>query len=179
MNKYENIEFVDVEHQGEIVDDFVEDIQEDICSIALVTSKDLADFAVCEIFQHIAAINKIDFARDGLYVVFVDENFELSVLPLEDFSKFSEVDIAYIDTIAPVKQSTIDKFLDAESEVILFGYSDDDDAEEYCGDCKSYTHKSVVNGKKSLSLTHTPDGMYHYYLSSSTPLTTEEIIAMM
>ena len=125
MNKYKNIDIVDFE--DDMIDRFVNDVRNEVCSVAIIGNKSLAEFALDSLtfIEYTPTINKVYFGDEGIYIVYVNEDYELYVQPFDSFKDKAYVKKVYIDADSGIKQPEIDNFLNLDTKIILFSVSDE------------------------------------------------------
>lgn len=156
MNKQEkNIKNVIVlENIEEIVDIFIEYLEE-ICKgtspTTLITNKDLVGYALRETLKlDWVSVKKLDFELEGVeYMISVDKDGNLIVQPIDCYDEyFEEIKYAFVDMDGCVSQMTIDKLLDMDIPVVLFGYDDECDCDEF--GCACQKDEKPVTASKSI-----------------------------
>ena len=194
MNKYENIDIVDVTYDDDIVDEFIEDVNKiseslEDSSFAIIGDKELAVFALDSLtyIDCTPLINKVNLEKDDLYIVYVSRDCELYVQPLSEFEFSEYVDKVYIDANSGIEQSIIDKFINNDTNVVLFSAvgTDEETQKNVCK--QNCTHCPKIKTDISLSKDHkgnihgfsanqtTDSGHYSYSYYSSNKLTKDDI----
>lgn len=136
MNKYDNIEILDVNYFDDAIDRFVADTNkeydEGYTSVAMVGNKELIAWALDEVvdLDCVPVINEVMFgADDELHIIYITKDYELYVCPLNKFDYIDYVRRIYIDGNEKIKQAMIDKLLDNESQVTLFFATEEESCE--------------------------------------------------
>lgn len=146
-NKYEDIQMIDLEDK---VDDIISIYINRLChtdkTVGVVANKEIAEYILDILIRldetSIKEIDLVDYMDIDEYLVSVNDNGVITVVPIEDFCVLDKTDIFYIDMDGDIKQDVIDYCVNEDKEVILFGQEDDCD-----GDCKNcpvrdYLHAS-------------------------------------
>ena len=151
MNKQEKnivdiLTFDDIEG---IVDIFIDKVYHTDKTVALITNKELVEYAMDVLFNDdCITVKRVDLeldSEDAEYMISVDDGY-MVVQPVEyyDDKYFNDIEYAFVDMDGCVEQMTIDNLLDRDIEIVLFGYDDCDCDECDCNECdKGFT----VNGK--------------------------------
>ena len=125
-------------------------------TVGVIVNKEIAEY-ILDILTRldetsIKEIDLIDYMNIDEYLVSVDDNGVITVVPIEDFGVLDKTDIFYIDMDGDIEQNIIDYCVNEDKEVILFGQEDNCD-----GDCKNCNCHDVattssasykVNGKE-------------------------------
>ena len=166
MNKQEKnivdiLTFDEIEY---IVDIFIDKVYHTDKTVALITNKELVEYAMDELLNDdCITVKRVDLEledEDTEYMISVDDNGYMVVQPVEyyDDKYFNGIEYAFVDMDGIISQVTIDALLDRNVPVVLFGYDDEEcDCDECeCACCKdekptttstsSTTYK--VNGKE-------------------------------
>lgn len=138
------------------LDDKVEDIIEIYINrlyhtdktVGVVVNKEIAEYIMDELLAldetSVKEIDLVDYMNINEYLVSVDDDGAITVVPIEDFVVLDKTDIFYIDMDGDIKQDIIDYCVNEDKEVILFGQEDECDGE--CDNCpahdKTYLHTS-------------------------------------
>lgn len=167
MNKQEKniVDILTFDEIEDIVDIFIDKVYHADKTVALITNKELVEYAMDILLNDdCVTVKKVDLeldSEDAEYMISVDDDGYMVVQPVEyyDDKYFKDIEYAFVDMDGCVDQITIDAMLDRDVEIVLFGYEDDEcDCE--CSECAckkdekptttSITAKSVykVNGKE-------------------------------
>lgn len=125
-------------------------------TVGVIVNKEIAEY-ILDILTRldetsIKEIDLIDYMNIDEYLVSVDDNGVITVVPIEDFGVLDKTDIFYIDMDGDIEQNIIDYCVNEDKEVVLFGQEDNCD-----GDCKNCNRHDVattssasykVNGKE-------------------------------
>ena len=161
-NKYEDIQMIDLENKVEnIVDIYIEKLYHTDKTVGVVVNKEIAEYIMDELIcldeTSIKEIDLVDYMNIGEYLVSVDDNGVITVVPIEDFGVLDKTDIFYIDMDGDIKQDIIDYCVNEDKEVILFGQEDDCD-----GDCEN----CPVHDETYLHTSEDEDGNTHGFTAS-------------
>lgn len=142
MNKQEKniVDILTFDEIEDIVDIFINKVYHTDETVALITNRELVEYAMGELISdNCITIKKVDLELDGEnieYMISVDGDGNTVVQPVEyyDDRYFMGIDYAFVDMDGCVEQITIDNLLDRDVPVVLFGLDDYDD--EYdCTNC--------------------------------------------
>lgn len=169
MNKQEKniVDILTFDEIEDIVDIFINKVYHTDKTVALITNKELVEYAMDELLNDdYIAIKRVDLeldSEDAEYMISVDDDGYMVVQPVEyyDDKYFMGIEYAFVDMDGCVDQMTIDNLLNRDVEIVLFGYDDVCGCDECECDCKkdkkpaatSSTSKSAkstykVNGKE-------------------------------
>ena len=155
MNKQEKniVDILTFDEIEDIVDIFINKVYHTDKTVALITNKELVEYAMDELLNDdCITVKRVDLELDSEYaeyMISVDDDGYMVVQPVQyyDDKYFNDIEYAFVDMDGCVEQMTIDNLLNRDVEIELFGYEDEcgcDDCEECCDDCdKGFT----VNGK--------------------------------
>ena len=143
-----------------IVDIFIDKVYHTDKTVALITDKELVEYAMDELLNDdYITIKRGDLgldSEDAEYMISVDDDGYMVVQPVEyyDDKYFMGIEYAFVDMDGCVEQMTIDNLLDRDVSVVLFGYENECDCDECECACKkdekpttaSTTYR--VNGKE-------------------------------
>lgn len=124
-------------------------------TVGVIVNKEFAEYILDNLIRldetSIKEINLVDYMNIGEYLVSVDDNGVITVVPIEDFGVLDKTDAFYIDMDGDIKQDIIDYCINEDKEVILFGQENNCDGDcENC-DCHDVDTTSSasykVNGK--------------------------------
>ena len=130
MNKYEDIDMVEVENPEDIVDVFEAAIDGFDRTIALITDRELIVHALHELIHiddtNITYVDLPDDYDEGQeYFVKVDTFGDITCGKLDDYNWLRDVDVAYIDMDGTVNQDVIDYCVNDDMDVVLWGIKDE------------------------------------------------------
>lgn len=150
LNKQEKniVDILTFDETEDIVDIFIDKICHTDKTVALITNKELVEYAMDKLLNDDCIIVKrVDLELDGEdaeYMITVDDDGYMVVQPVEyyDDKYFKDIEYAFVDMDGCVDQMTIDNLLDRDVEIVLFGYEDDfsdefedDFSDGICVDC--------------------------------------------
>lgn len=185
-NKYENIKMLDLEDKvDDIVEIYINRLYNTDKTVGVIVNKEIAEYILDILIRldetSIKEIDLVDYMNIGEYLVSVDDNGVITVIPIEDFGVLDKTDIFYIDMDGDIEQNIIDYCVNEDKEVILFGQVDND-----CENCpahdETYLHTSEDEDGNTHGFTASrSDGdsyvSYSYY--SSDELSHEDIQKML
>lgn len=153
MNKQEKniVDILTFDEIEDIVDIFIDKVYHTDKTVALITNKELVEYAMDELLNDsYITVKRVDLELDSEYaeyMISVDDDGYMVVQPVEyyDDKYFKDIEYAFVDMDGCVEQMTIDNLLDRDVEIVLFGYDDD----EYdCDECDDSEEEGfTVNGK--------------------------------
>lgn len=160
-------------------------------TVGVIVNKEIAEYIMEELLAldetSIKEIDLVDYINIDEYLVSVDDNCVITVVPIEDFGVLDKTDIFYIDMDGDIEQNIIDYCVNENKEVILFGQEDDCECDGECENCpssygESYLHTSEDEDGNAHGFTASrSDGdsymSYSYY--SSDELSHEDIQKML
>ena len=149
MNKQEKniVDILTFDEIEDIVDIFIDKVYHTDKTVALITNKELVEYAMNELLNDdCITVKRVDLELDGEdveYMISVDDDGYMVVQPVEyyDDKYFNDIEYAFVDMDGCVEQMTIDNLLDRDVEIELFGYEDDK-----C-DCDECEKGFTVNGR--------------------------------
>ena len=165
MNKQEKniLDILTFDEIEDIVYIFIDKVYHTDKHVALITNKELAEYAMDVLLNDdCITVKRVDLeldSEDVEYMISVDDDGYMVVQPVEHYDDkyFNDIEYAFVDMDGCVEQMTIDNLLDRNVEIVLFGYDDDACG---CGECEcackkdkkptANTAKSTykVNGKE-------------------------------
>ena len=188
-NKYENIKMLDLDDKvDDIVEIYINRLYNTDKTVGVVVNKEIAEYILDILIRldetSIKEIDLVDYMNIGEYLVSVDDNGVITVIPIEDFGVLDKTDIFYIDMDGDIEQAIIDYCVNEDKEVILFGLEDDCDGDyKNCpAHDETYLHTSEDEDGNAHGFTASrSDGgsymSYSYY--SSDKLSHEDIQKML
>ena len=147
LNKQEKniVDIITFDEIEDIVDIFIDKVYHTDKTVALITNKELVEYAMDELLNDdCITVKRVDLELDGEdveYMISVDDDGYMVVQPVEyyDDKYFNDIEYAFVDMDGCVEQMTIDNLLDRDIEIVLFGIDECD-----CDECeKGFT----VNGR--------------------------------
>lgn len=189
-NKYENIKMIDLKDKvDDIVEIYINRLYNTDKTVGVIVNKEIAEYILDILIRldetSIKEIDLVDYMNIGEYLVSVDDNGVITVIPIEDFGVLDKTDIFYIDMDGDIEQNIIDYCVNEDKEVILFG-QEDDECDEKCENCSAHDETYLytsddVNGNTHGFTASRSDGdsyvSYSYY--SSDELSHEDIQKML
>ena len=152
MNKQEKniLDILTFDEIEDIVDIFIDKVYHTDKTVALITNKELVEYAMNVLLNDdCITVKRVDLelnSEDVEYMISVDDDGYMVVQPVEyyDDKYFNDIEYAFVDMDGCVEQMTIDNLLDRNVEIVLFGIDECDCDECHCNECeKGFT----VNGK--------------------------------
>lgn len=153
-NKYEDIQMIDLEDKvDDIISIYINKLYHTDKTVGVIVNKKIAEYILDNLIRldetSIKEIDLVDYMNIGEYLVSVDDNGVITVIPIEDFGVLDKTDIFYIDMDGDISRDIIDYCVNEDKEVILFGQEDNCDCDcENC-DCKGINKDYYfINGKQ-------------------------------
>ena len=158
MNKQEKniVDILTFDEIEDIVDIFIDKVYHTDKNVALITNKELVEYAMDELLNDdCITVKRVDLELDGEdveYMISVDDDGYMVVQPVEyyDDKYFKDIEYAFVDMDGCVEQMTIDNLLDRDVEIVLFGY---DDNECSCDECECACKKDEKSTTTTSSAT--------------------------
>ena len=145
MNKQEKniVDILTFDEIEDIVDIFIDKVYHTDKTVALITNKELVEYAMDELLNDdCITVKRVDLeldSEDVEYMISVDDDGYMVVQPVEyyDDKYFNDIEYAFVDMDGCVEQMTIDNLLDRDVEIVLFGYEDECSCDECdCDECE-------------------------------------------
>ena len=188
-NKYEDIQMIDLEDKvDDIISIYINRLYHTDKTVGVIVNKENAEYIMEELLAldetSVKEIDLVDYMNIDEYLVSVDDNCVITVIPIEDFGVLDKTDIFYIDMDGDIEQDIIDYCVNEDKEVILFGQEDNCDGD--CENCPTHDETYLHTSKDKDANTHgftasRSDGdsymSYSYY--SSDDLSHEDIQKML
>ena len=188
-NKYEDIQMIDLEDKvDDIISIYINRLYHTDKTVGVIVNKENAEYIMEELLAldetSVKEIDPVDYMNIDEYLVSVDDNCVITVIPIEDFGVLDKTDIFYIDMDGDIEQDIIDYCVNEDKEVILFGQEDNCDGD--CENCPTHDETYLHTSKDKDGNTHgftasRSDGdsymSYSYY--SSDDLSHEDIQKML
>lgn len=154
---------IDLENKVEdIADIYIEKLYHTDKTVGVIVNKEIAEYIMDELIcldeTSIKEIDLVDYMNIDEYLVSVDDNGIITIVPIEDFGILDKTDIFYIDIDGDIEQNIIDYCVNEGKEVILFGQEDDCDGD--CKNCPSSCGESYLHTSKD------EDGNTHGFTAS-------------
>ena len=150
MNKQEKniVDILTFDEIEDIVDIFIDKVYHTDKTVALITNKELVEYAMDELLNDdCITVKRVDLeldSEDAEYMISVDDDGYMVVQPIEyyDDKYFNGIEYAFVDMDGCVDQMTIDNLLDRDVSVVLFGYEDERKCDE-CEECLTINGRPV------------------------------------
>ena len=157
MNKQEKniVDILTFDEIEDIVDIFIDKIYHTDKTVALITNKELVEYAMDELLNDdCITVKRVDLEledEDTEYMISVDDDGYMVVQPIEyyDDRYFKAIEYAFVDMDGIVSQVTIDALLDRNVPVVLFGIDDGD-----CDECECACQKDEKPNPTTSSVTY-------------------------
>ena len=139
---------IDLEDKvDDIVEIYINKLYHTDKTVGVIVNKEIAEYILDNLIRldetSIKEIDLVDYMNVDEYLVSVDDDGVITVVPIEDFCVLDKTDIFYIDMDGDIEQDIIDYCVNENKEVILFGQEDNCDS-----DCKNSEEEGfTVNGK--------------------------------
>ena len=188
-NKYEDIQMIDLENKvDDIISIYINRLYHTDKTVGVIVNKEIAEYILDNLIRldetSIKEIDLVDYMNVDEYLVSVDDDGVITVVPIEDFGVLDKTDIFYIDMDGDIEQNIIDYCVNEDKEVILFGQEDDYECDcENCPDHdETYLHTSEDEDGNTHGFTASRsdgDSYMSYSFYSSEELTHEDIQKML
>lgn len=178
---------IDLENKVEdITNIFINRLYHADKTVGIIVNKEIAEYILDELVKidetSIKEVDLVDYMNIDEYLVSVDDNCVITVVPIEDFGVLDKTDIFYIDMDGDISQDIINYCVNEDKEVILFGQEDNCD-----GDCKNcpahdetYLHTSEDGNAHGFTASRSDGDSYmSYSYYSSDELSHEDIQKML
>ena len=155
MNKQEKnvVDILSFDEIEDIVDIFIDKVYHTDKTVALITNKELVEYAKDVLINdEYIAVKRVDLeldSEDAEYMISVDDDGYMVVQPVEyyDDKYFKDIEYAFVDMDGCVDQMTIDNLLDRDVEIVLFGIYD----ECGCNECECGCKKDEKTANSTIS----------------------------
>lgn len=149
MNKQEKniVDILTFDEIEDIVDIFIDKVYHTDKTVALITNKELVEYAMDVLLNDdCITVKRVDLeldSEDAEYMISVDDDGYVVVQPVQyyDDKYFNGIEYAFVDMDGCVEQMTIDNLLNRDVEIVLFGYDDE------CGCDECEEEGFTINGK--------------------------------
>ena len=156
MNKQEKniVDILTFDEIEDIVDIFIDKLYHTDKTVALITNKELVEYAMDVLLNDdCITIKRVDLeldSEDAEYMISVDDDGCMVIQPVEyyDDKYFKDIEYAFVDMDGCVEQITIDNLLNRDVEIELFGYEDECGCDECECACKK-DEKPTTSSTKS------------------------------
>ena len=144
LNKQEKniVDILTFDEIEDIVDIFIDEVYRTDKTVALITDKELVEYAMDELLNDdCITVKRVDLeldSEDAEYMISVDDDGYMVVQPVEYYGDkyFKDIEYAFVDMDGCVDQMTIDNLLDRNVPVVLFGYEDERKRNEESEKCE-------------------------------------------
>ena len=141
MNKQEKniVDILTFDEIEDIVDIFIDKVYHTDKTVALITNKELVEYAMDVLLNDdCITVKRVDLELDNEdveYMISVDDDGYMVVQPVEyyDDKYFNDIEYAFVDMDGCVEQMTIDALLNRDVKIVLFGYEEDCGCD--CSEC--------------------------------------------
>ena len=156
LNKQEKniVDIITFDEIEDIVDIFIDKVYHTDKTVALITNKELVEYAMDILLNDdCITVKRVDLELDGEdveYMISVDDDGYMVVQPVEyyDDKYFNGIEYAFVDMDGCVEQMTIDNLLDRDVELVLFGIGECSCDECGCDECDECEEEGfTINGK--------------------------------
>ena len=162
LNKQEKniVDILTFDEIEDIVDIFIDKVYHTDKTVALITNKELVEYAMNELLNDdCITVKRVDLeldSEDAEYMISVDDDGYMVVQPVEyyDDKYFNDVEYAFVDMDGCVGQVTIDNLLNRNVEIVLFGYEDDGCGCDECECACKKDEKPTTTSTTSKSATY-------------------------
>ena len=150
-NKYEDVQMITLDDKVEdSIEIYINTLYHTDKTVGVIVNKEIAEYIMDELLAldetSVKEIDLVDYMNINEYLVSVDDNGAITVIPIEDFGVLDKTDIFYIDMDGDIKQDIIDYCVNEDKEVILFGQEDECECDGECDNCpahdETYLHTS-------------------------------------
>lgn len=161
MNKQEKniVDIITFDETEDIVDIFIDKVYHTDKTVALITNKELVEYAKDVLINdEYIAVKRVDLeldSEDAEYMISVDDDGYMVVQPVEyyDDKYFKDIEYAFVDMDGCVDQMTIDNLLDRDVEIVLFGYEDERKCREKSEECACSHECDNIEDKNAYTVT--------------------------
>ena len=162
MNKQEKniVDILTFDEIEDIVDIFIDKVYHTDKTVALITNKELVEYAMDVLLNDdCITVKRVDLeldSEDTEYMISVDDDGYMVVQPVEyyDNKYFNDIEYAFVDMDGCVEQMTIDNLLDRDVEIELFGIDDECGCNEHECACKKDEKPTTATSTTSKSVTY-------------------------
>jgi hypothetical protein len=154
------MDIIELENPEDIVESFIDCACEtDLhCkTVAIIANKDLVLHAMNKVMEYdVFNIRRVDIEMNDIeYMISIDKDSNLVVQPVEYYKDkfFEDIDIAYISMDGDICQITIDRLINSDKDVILFGLEDEDSCDGDCENCELHGLESENQSDSDVKIT--------------------------
>ena len=178
MNKQEKniVDILTFDEIEDIIDIFIDKVYHTDKTAALITNKELAEYAMDVLLNDdCITVKRVDLELDSEYaeyMISVDDDGCMVVQPVEyyDDKYFNDIEYAFVDMDGCVEQMTIDNLLDRNVEIVLFGYDDECGCDDCECACKKDIHVEADGDMHGFSVNHSGENGWSSYSFYSTDM---------
>ena len=178
MNKQEKniVDILTFDEIEDIVDIFIDKVYHTDKTVALITNKELVEYAMDVLLNDDRiTVKRVDLeldSEDVEYMISVDDDGYMVVQPVEyyDDKYFNDVEYAFVDMDGCVEQMTIDTLLNRDVKIILFGIEDECSCNECECACKKDIHVEADGDMHGFSVNHSGENGWSSYSFYSTDM---------
>ena len=178
MNKQEKniVDIITFDEIEDIVDIFIDKVYHTDKTVALVTNKELVEYAMNELLNDdCITVKRVALELDSEYaeyMISVDDDGYMVVQPIEYYEDkyFNDIEYAFVDMDGCVDQTTIDNLLNRNVEIVLFGIDDDCSCDECECACKKDIHVEADGDMHGFSVNHSGENGWSSYSFYSTDI---------
>ena len=178
LNKQEKniVDILTFDEIEDIVDIFIDKVYHTDKTVALITNKELVEYAMDVLLNDdCITVKRVDLeldSEDVEYMISVDDDGYMVVQPVEyyDDKYFNDIEYAFVDMDGCVEQTTIDNLLDRDVEIELFGYEDECGCDECECACKKDIHVEADGDMHGFSVNHSGENGWSSYSFYSTDM---------
>ena len=154
------MDIIELENPEDIVESFIDCACESDLhgkTVAIIANKDLVLHAMNEVMEYdVFNIRRVDIEMNDIeYMISIDKDSNLVVQPVEYYKDkfFEDIDIAYISMDGDICQITIDRLINSDKDVILFGLEDEDSCDGDCEDCELHELENENQSDSDVKIT--------------------------
>ena len=179
LNKQEKniVDVLTFDEIEDIVDIFIDKVYHTDKTIALITNKELVEYAMDILLNDdCITVKRVDLeldSEDAEYMISVDDDGYMVVQPVQyyDDKYFNDIEYAFVDMDGCVEQMTIDNLLNRDVEIVLFGIDDDECGCDECEcACKKDIHVEADGDMHGFSVNHSGENGWSSYSFYSTDM---------
>lgn len=157
LNKQEKniVDILTFDEIEDIVDIFIDKVYHTDKTAALITNKELVEYAMNELLNDdCITVKRVDLeldSEDAEYMISVDDDGYMVVQPVEYYydKYFNDIEYAFVDMDGCIEQMTIDNLLNRDVEIVLFGIDDDECGCDECECACKKDEKPTITSKES------------------------------
>ena len=157
MNKQEKniVDILTFDEIDDIVDIFIDKVCHTDKTVALITNKELVEYAMNELLEDsYITVKRVDLeldSEDAEYMISVNDDGYMVVQPVEyyDDKYFNNIEYAFVDMDGCVEQMTIDALLNRDAKIVLFGIEEECSCDECDCACKKDEKPTTTTSKES------------------------------